>query len=239
MRCFIPDIRYGRDLPAQTQLEDKVGGLPWGLPIQQWPICSCCESPQALVAQLVHHSERFDLGRDGRVLFIFKCNSFQISCPTHEPNSEAQTSFILDPEELLTGLTCPPSEVRAEEEIRVIDWLIEDDGVPEQYSAASYQASRQNLPEEIQEKLHEYEMKLGGIPDWENLHYLPDGDWRFLGQLSSCYRFFSPPVGEEYLFEKYGFCAFDDGPYMGRDGIGYIFMNDQNPIPTVLFYVYS
>src|SRR5262245_15947067 len=73
MLNFIPDLQLGSLLPPQRGLEDKFGGLPWGLRTDLWPMCRHCGRPQSLLAQLSHDDQRLDLGRDGRVLFVFQC----------------------------------------------------------------------------------------------------------------------------------------------------------------------
>src|SRR5262245_11906243 len=37
MKYFVPDIRSAVDLAQQASVEDKFGGLPWGLRQDNWP----------------------------------------------------------------------------------------------------------------------------------------------------------------------------------------------------------
>jgi hypothetical protein len=74
MRYFVPEIRLASELPTQACIQDKLGGLPWGVTASRWPMCSDCGKPQSLLAQFVHDASRLDLGRQGRALFLFQCN---------------------------------------------------------------------------------------------------------------------------------------------------------------------
>ncbi len=49
----------------------KFGGIPVGLPEDQWPICADCGSSMSLLLQMQHHRERLPLGKEGRVLYLF------------------------------------------------------------------------------------------------------------------------------------------------------------------------
>lgn len=62
MKYWVPDLLLATQLPPQQELEDKLGGLPWGLPEGLWPVCRSCGKPQSLLAQFTHHAERLDLG---------------------------------------------------------------------------------------------------------------------------------------------------------------------------------
>src|SRR5689334_8522225 len=105
MRYFVPKLMLGVLAPKQAALEDKFGGLPWGLSSARWPLCSACHKPQSMIAQLVHHQDRFDLGRAGRVLFVFQCDHNPGGCATWLGDSGANSCFVLEPEELGYGLT--------------------------------------------------------------------------------------------------------------------------------------
>ena len=65
MRYFLPELTFQRgSLPV-----DKLGGLPWGMPSDLWPLCKACAKPQSLLAQFSHHDQRLDLGKPGRILY--------------------------------------------------------------------------------------------------------------------------------------------------------------------------
>jgi hypothetical protein len=82
MRFFAPVLKLGTNMESQVQLEEKFGGLPWGLPANRWPNCRESGKPQSMIAQLKHHSEPLDLGKDGRVMFVFQCNHDPGGCET-------------------------------------------------------------------------------------------------------------------------------------------------------------
>src|SRR4051812_31638522 len=111
MKYFVPDIRLidvpvadeppppgwiGRLLgkraepvatvrsPEGARAPERLGGVPWGLPARLWPRCSQCGKSLSLLAQFDHHSERLDLGRPGRRLFVFHCAHKPGSCGTGE-----------------------------------------------------------------------------------------------------------------------------------------------------------
>src|SRR5262249_12913455 len=111
-----------------------------------WPLCASCGGPQSLLAQLRHDRGRLDLGREGRVLFVFACNDDTGKCPTWDRNSGANSCFVLDAVELADGLTLPPVshgfpqrrlDRRLDEQVhpewRVTSWRERDDGIPESY----------------------------------------------------------------------------------------------------------
>ncbi len=115
-----------------------------------------------LIAQLHHHEERLNLGRGGRCLFVFMCSNPDSRCDaTWESAEGCNSSFVLEPEDLNTGITYPwdvvdpeSAEVRAcencaynqswdaertiwiETEIRILEWIGMDDNIPD--SARSY-----------------------------------------------------------------------------------------------------
>jgi len=165
MRHFAPVLKLGSALPAQVAIEEKFGGLPWGLSADRWPTCRECSKPQTLLAQLRHHPERLDLGKDGRVLFVFQCNHDPGMCETWAGQSGANACFILDENELGTGLTAAPTpQTTVETEARVVAWQegVDNDSDPEMRT------------------------KLGGIPSWiQGDNEGPKEPWRWVGQFDS------------------------------------------------------
>lgn len=114
MKYFIPELKLAIQLSNQEFYQEKLGGLPYGLPIEKWPICGECNIPLALLAEFVHHDERLNLGREGRVIFVFQCNNNRI-CETWNNQTGANSCFILEPEELTQGITpCPSKETELE-----------------------------------------------------------------------------------------------------------------------------
>jgi hypothetical protein len=205
-----------KQLPDQFSLEGKFGGLPWGLPAERWPYCAFCHSPQSLIAQLRHERDRLDLGKTGRVLFVFQCNGDQGRCPTWDMNSGANSCFVLDEEELTEGLSEPNWYVAPEdhvdrwldenvfEEWRVLRWQEKEDGIPASYPG--FFGLLHALPEgydEAQDTKFCSEVfqgtKLGSVPFWLQFPKDPPGG-RFLGQIDSdCCQAFARG-GKGYIF---------------------------------------
>jgi hypothetical protein len=77
------------------------------LPNDKWPICRQCNTPMPLFAHLQHHPERMDLGMDGRVLYLFICNTDHV-CSTWHPDEGGNAVMILNRKQMTTGPACPP-----------------------------------------------------------------------------------------------------------------------------------
>jgi hypothetical protein len=229
VKYFVPELMPDEELPVQSSLEEKFGGLPWGLPSERWPLCGCCGTPQSLLAQVCHRHERLNLGKEGRVLFVFACNDDYSRCPTWDMNSGANSSIVLDEEELTEELTSPAiSHVFAEQHLarwldeqvfpvwRVVRWLEKDDGIPESYPG--FFGLHRGVPDGHDEQEYEgywsavsQETRLGGVPFWIQLPQPPPGG-RFLGQIdSNCCQAF------------------------GDNGIGYIFLTGPASAPRGWF----
>ena len=200
MKYWIPDLQLATQLPPQQGLEDKLGGLPWGLPEGLWPVCSSCDAPQSFLGQFTHHAERLDLGSEGRVLFLFMCNFDPGMCPSWEGGGGSNACLILPGDVLTNTLTAPPDDdVELETEARVRRWLGHDDGIPENlYQSFFADESISSLPEEVTGKVT-WSTRLGGVPRWmQSADEGPGVGWRFVGQLDSTYSFYSPvPTPDE------------------------------------------
>jgi hypothetical protein len=228
MRYFKPDLRLSAELPPQNQPEDKLGGLPWGLPQDRWPLCEHCARPLALLAQFAHHPVRLDLGRAGRVLHVFYCNSEDV-CPSWEGGGGANACLVTEPEELGTGLTALPDEdARLETEARIVGWIERDDGISAADAPHFLTEAFDDLPDALL-KQPDPETKLGGVPSWVQYPETPGEGWRFAAQLSNYYKFLSRPtarvegISESQREEGTYFC---DGPNFGDAGSAYIFLRD-------------
>ncbi|MDX2216204.1 MAG: hypothetical protein SFY66_23260 [Oculatellaceae cyanobacterium bins.114] len=239
MRYFVPNLKLSVDLPPQEKLEDKLGGLPWGLKPEHYPICSDCGKSQSLLAQFVHHPERLDLGKPGRTLLVFQCNHNPGFCPTWEGGSGANACVVLDSEELSDHLTPLPSDAPfLELEARIVDWVIQDDEISLDEESAFYDEERlRNLPDETHEKVYAG-TKLGSVPEWvQSSDEAPGVGWTFIGQLSDSYKFFQKPSSQKgvyiYLSSEYWGC---EGPNFGDGGIGYIFLRHQSERPDGWFF---
>src|SRR5262249_14777262 len=100
MRYFVPDICVAAEAPPETTAQDKLGGAPFGLRQDKWPRCRECGKSQSLLAQLTHDPARLELGRTGRVLFVFQCNHDPGMCDTWDAHSGANACIVVEPEEL-------------------------------------------------------------------------------------------------------------------------------------------
>lgn len=241
MRYFVPDLRLSTDLPPQDKLEDKLGGLPWGLKPEQLPVCSCCGKHQSLLAQLVHHPQRLDLGATGRVLFVFQCNNLGCNGYTWEGDSGANTCFVLDADQLTEGITPMPTSIILDTEVRVAQWFALEDGVsPDEvalyYDSEKYFALTKEKQIELCGKVPLI-TKFGSVPLFQYFDEAPGKDWVYVGQLYNSYDFFEEPSDKTnvYVYSpsyleglRQGirwYCS--DGPNFGDNGVGYIFLRYQ------------
>lgn len=230
MRYFVPRIRLPAELPPQDALADKLGGTPWGLPAGLWPRCGECGKSQSLLAQLVHHPERLDLGRTGRVLHVFQCNHQPGLCSTWEAASGANACFVLEPEQLLPAPAAIPADAPpADPEVRIVDWVARDDGLDEA-SAGGFldPATGYDLDEALLGAVT-WSTRLGSVPRWlQGTDEAPGDGWRFVGQLDGSYSFLDAPrvvdpavrVDDE---QWEGRTHVSEGPNLGG-GIGYVFL---------------
>jgi hypothetical protein len=161
----LPILKLGVLMPPPQQLEDRFGGLPWGFPRGRWPKCRHCNAPLSFLAQLSHHSRRLPLGRKGRVLFAFQCDTPE-TCPNYEGGSGANAVLILDAEEIGRGITpIPHPEMAVYTEARVLEWR-------------------------ERSRLSNTETTLaGGEPHWFQDEEDPPPPWRFALQMQFSYYF--------------------------------------------------
>lgn len=231
MRYFVPDIRLSFEVPAKGNCIERIGGLPWGLPAHHWPTCTECGRHQSLLAQFTHHNDRLNLGRDGRVLFIFQCNHDPGMCDTWLGQSGANACFVLEPEQLLDVQSCiPDSHPSVEREALIVGWLEREDGIPESLRASFFNDSEYlKLPEATLEAVPQV-TQLGSVPAWiQSADEAPKDGWRFAGQLDSYYSFYSAPsVPDDSIRldpqKQCGRSHFCQGANFGDCGIGYFFL---------------
>jgi len=243
LKYYIPDIRISEDLEKQCSIEDKYGGLPWGLDSSRWPTCNECQKSQSFLAQLMHNPERVDLGKEGRVLFVFQCNHDPGMCSTWEGGSGANACFIVEPEEIIKGFSqLPEDSPIIENEVRVAAWLEREDGIPDSSASSFFEEDLfYSLPENLIGKVTTG-TKIGSVPEWiQSPSEAPGDGWQFLGQLDSTHSFVSPPKksaswvqGDGELWE--GRTHYGEGPNYGGGGIAYLFLNKNNPLPECWFF---
>ena len=245
MRFFVPVPRLSTELPPQSGPEDKLGGLPWGLPPNLWPTCRECGKSQSLLAQLLHHPTRLDLGREGRMLSVFQCNHDPGMCATWEREAGANACLITEPEDMLDGPAgLPQDSPSIEQEARIVGWSERDDGIAEQSVQQFYDANVFfEIPEDEAAK-PTWSTRLGGVPRWlQSPDEAPADDWTFVGQLDSTYSFFQAPAspgksGVVVDVDQWeGRTHYCEGPNFGDGGIAYIFTRNSSTKPEgVLFW---
>lgn len=257
MQYFIPQIRVpatAKADPARTGVlarllnsgktnapdqaaRERLGGVPWGLPIHQWPKCRDCGKSQSLLAQLEHHPDRLDLGREGRVLFAFQCAHDPGMCATWEAFSGANACLIVEPEALgATPTRVPDDAPPIDPEVHIIDWIENDDRVVANVANAFF--SEDTFIELTMEQLAgvTWSTRLGGLPRWmQSPDEAPKPGWRFAGQLDGTYSFLSPPIPcpswvsvDQENFE--GRTHLANGPNFGG-GLAYVFLRHAGGLP--------
>lgn len=199
MKYFVPELALGALLPPQTQLTEKFGGLPWGLPLNKWPNCAECGNPQTHLATLVHHDGRLDLGKEGRAVLIFHCGHTpnETSCEAMQADSGANAVVFLDADEIGTELTAPPAPGASREfEIRIVKWEERHDLVTPELEASFYNAdgfwdqpdeARQTVEDSIEDGA-----RLGSVPCWVQEPEDIEPDFHFAAQFAMYYHFPDP-----------------------------------------------
>lgn len=83
----------------QRRALDRVGGAPWGLPLEVWPSCGSCKEPLTFIGQWQHAEGRLDLGGSGTVLYSFLCTNTEtmMECHMHavEPGGDVIARVVL------------------------------------------------------------------------------------------------------------------------------------------------
>jgi len=186
MRFFMPELSLGVLGAPQTGPEDKLGGLPWGFPPESWPTCTMCKEPMTFLVELHHAPPRLDLGRDGRVLFVFMCHGG--NCSPWTGGGGCNACFILEAPRIGTGPTETPTSTpsaRVVSELRVLRWTEHDDEIPESALPDFYDEGRHlELDDSIIDAVCRA-TKLGSVPAWiQRADEGPPPPFRFVGQLS-------------------------------------------------------
>jgi hypothetical protein len=238
MRYFVPDICAASEMPPETREQDKFGGVPFGLRQDKWPKCRDCGKSQSLLAQLVHHPTRLDLGRTGRVLFVFQCNHNPGMCKTWDAHSGANSCIVVEPEQLGHRLTeLPGDRPTVENEVRVLAWIEKDDGLPGSLAPAFFSSDSLNkLSNDLRQKVTTG-TRLGGVPYWiQSPEEGPGPNWQFAGQLDGTYNFLRPPtIRHAWISDDpnrwEGRTHVGQGPNFGDGGIAYLFLHEVGGMP--------
>jgi hypothetical protein len=152
-----------------------------------------CKEPMAFLVELHHAPPRLELGRNGRVLFLFMCNGGK--CDPWTGGGGCNACFILEEERIGTGLTeTPTPSARVVAEIRVLRWTEHDDEIPETVRSEFFDEARHlELEDPIIDAVCR-ETKLGSVPAWiQRADEGPPPPFRFVGQFCE-HVMLSPPV---------------------------------------------
>lgn len=227
-------VRPSAPLREQA-IKEKLGGLPNGLPLDLWPNCKICGKSQSFLAQMEHHSDRLDLGRQGRVLFVFQCDHDPGMCESWDIDAGANACLVVNSEKLTHDTTALPDDnPPVENSVDIVGWLTKDDGISSDVHQAFFsETSYDALDEKIHEKVT-FGTRLGSVPAWiQSPDEAPKPDWQFLGQLDSTYSFLSPPSSQErWIWEDKGKhegrTHYAQGPNFGDMGTAYLFGKNLN-----------
>lgn len=245
MRYFVPDLRLAAERRPKSGPVEKFGGLPWGLAPESWPKCTACGKSQSLIAQFRHALERLDLGRDGRIVYVFQCNHNPGSCDTWKGGSGANACFVVEPENITGRRTPRPKDAPpVENEAYIVGWIERDDGVPESVAPDFFrERAYYKLPDDLI-SLIPSNSKLGSVPCWlqspGESPPLADG-WRFVGQIEGTLSFLTPPSApSKWVFpdprQSGGRTHYGEGPNFGDGGIAYLFIKPAEPTPVGWFF---
>ncbi|MGE0323690.1 MAG: hypothetical protein AB7K71_04350 [Polyangiaceae bacterium] len=143
---------------------DRVGGAPWGLPLEVWPDCGSCKEPLTFIGQWQHAEGRLDLGGAGTVLYSFLCTNTEtmMECHMHavEPGGDVIARVVLVENAVATPTIHPKLEARPGASVVVTGWKEEGE------SALSRPAPT---------------TRIGGRPAWiQDPYFQPQDDpWRY------------------------------------------------------------
>lgn len=248
MQNYLPVLQLPEEAGPQTAPRDKLGGLPWGLRSDMWPVCTQCGGSQSLLAQFVHDPVRLDLGRPGRMLNVFQCNHDPGMCENWEGGAGGNACFVVEPEDLLRGLSEQPGDdPEIEFEATIAEWETQEDGIsPEDaqlfFPAPDHNSNHNPTSRSITDFDPTTSTRLGGVPFWmQSPREAPQGGWTFVGQLDNTVSFRRAPTVDHPEVERdrsrwEGRTHTARGPNFGDNGVGYIFLKHGGPLPQGWFF---
>jgi len=173
--------------------------LPWGLPLDRWPLCRECGNPQTHLATLIHHAGRLDLGAEGRAVLVFQCGHTpnETDCEAMDVNSGANAVVFLNADEIGNGPTLPPAPgANREIEMRIVQWEERHDLVTPELEASFYNADGfWDEPDEARRAVEdsiEDGARLGSVPCWVQEPEDTDPALPFAAQFAMYYHFPDP-----------------------------------------------
>ena len=150
MLSHFPSLSIDQPAGLTARTASKFGGLPWGFPVQRWPVCAECGCPLSFLAQFAPGPQVPRIGAD-HSLFVFTCERESV-CDFWEPDGGANACLrvphaqmheaftpvpaggVAEPAFRLTGPGAPPQAASEQSptlvELWVSSWRTEDDGVP-------------------------------------------------------------------------------------------------------------
>jgi hypothetical protein len=117
---FKPMFELGFFCKKRSGREDKLGGVPFGLPPDRWPACKVCGRQQNYIGQF-WNSATVNLGRQGRALFLFQCPDGPL-CASWEHSSGANAGVLVDVPDAAHWPTAVPPGVEIEPEGIIVGW---------------------------------------------------------------------------------------------------------------------
>jgi hypothetical protein len=117
---FRPIFQLGILNGKRSGREDKLGGLPFGLPPDRWPRCAVCGLPQVYLAQF-RNSHKIDLGREQRSLFLFQCPDGAL-CESWDHRTGANAAILIEASDMTETTTHAPEGTQVEPEGIIIGW---------------------------------------------------------------------------------------------------------------------
>jgi hypothetical protein len=261
LRYYIPDLDV-RPRPAAGQgfarlfsprsvsektpsFGEKLGGHPDGLPSGAWPRCNDCGGGMTLIGQFNHHTERLNLGREGRRLFVFTCENDPGMCASWETDSGANACIVLEPEALSAAPATTQTSAPVLNEAVIAGWCECDDEIDEALRNSFFDDSaffgtpeQPGLSNSIVDAVP-LATKFGSVPRW--LQGTEEGpvDHEFLGQIDCQMRFLSTPSHVEPWMSRGtdGEVAYwAEGPNFGDGGMAYLFADRRCDPPRIKMF---
>ena len=264
MRLFRPRFELA-SLDAEPWAGDKVGGVPAGVSVPEWPSCADCGCPMSFIAQFWHDEDRLDLGAPARVLTLWQCEHDPGMCETWPPHAGANAAIVLAVADDQRSTTVPDPAPVIYPEVVTAGWFDEDDGVsPERRPAFFDDAEHVALGEEWWGR-GGFDTRLGGVPAWiRSAGEAPGAPWEFVGQFADGQRIdgearpgqlpgagiqrrvdgefrLEPPDGA-VVEQADRWIVVDEtgsyvpGPNFGDGGIGYLFLDRSVDPPAALMF---
>jgi len=266
MKSFLPRFRVATLTAEPARFRSKIGGVPWGLPIEKWPYC--CNAPQKLLAQILHEPPYVNLGGDF-VLYLFQC----LECCGID--QEGRGVALVKRSDISDSPVTVADYDRQSElgesligELFFDGWDMVDDGIPESRLTGFFEERRYwALQDDFPEIRWFADMsRFGGSPRWTGNGPLnpPSSPFEFLFQLNTWLDVPGPPPSPAEIgcpihihasptvFQRqsrtkanapWSACHDQQADHfsveftnLGTDGALYVFIDRTPSIPSVMWY---